>query len=506
LDVVRDTLVVFGGYGNRTIKILGGEMGGGSVVGSTWEWDGNWTLRFDESGTPVGRDAHGMAWDPNRKRVVIYGGVSGFPGGSYFMSDMWEWDGVSWSPIPLSPNPVGGREQHRMLTDPLRSRVVLFGGRWLGDRSITEDVHSVLDTWEWNGSEWNDVTPDVLPGEISFPVYDSVRKRIVMAGTGWEWDGSTWRNPGWMDPVGFIGASFDDATGQYVGYETGVTSVLQSDPDLRPGLHLTLDWGSARVQEADIREIRVRATAGGRGYSLDVDPSDEGDLLGEAIDGAELLAWNARTGEWRLLGSNAAAPDLPAALESVSLDPGFPAPDLLVQRDGKMHFMVRSKGGLGNGPATPEVTVDTIEILIGYRWCGPEDCDGRECGTDACGNPCGTCAGPLARCENGICTCTPSCEGMECGDDGCGGSCGACAEGLECASGSCVPPACGGISFKFGCCHGNTFRTCLPDGTVLDVDCNEHPFCGWNDWGGYRCGTAGGEDPTGRHPRECPTP
>lgn len=38
------------------------------------------------------------------------------------------------------------------------------------------------------------------------------------------------------------------------------------------------------------------------------------------------------------------------------------------------------------------------------------------------------------------CDCAPQCDGMQCGDDACGGSCGTCAEGDSCELGLCIPP------------------------------------------------------------------
>ncbi|HSC85650.1 MAG TPA: carbohydrate-binding protein, partial [Polyangiaceae bacterium] len=63
-------------------------------------------------------------------------------------------------------------------------------------------------------------------------------------------------------------------------------------------------------------------------------------------------------------------------------------------------------------------------------------CAGRACGTDACGNSCGSCG------DDETCTakfecldaeaCAATCGDKECGLDDCGGSCGSCADELLC--------------------------------------------------------------------------
>jgi hypothetical protein len=68
-------------------------------------------------------------------------------------------------------------------------------------------------------------------------------------------------------------------------------------------------------------------------------------------------------------------------------------------------------------------------------------CNGKECGLNDCGDPCGSLNGVCGTgeiCEENICVCQPSCDGKTCGSDGCGGSCGSCTQDKECQSGNCV--------------------------------------------------------------------
>ena len=61
----------------------------------------------------------------------------------------------------------------------------------------------------------------------------------------------------------------------------------------------------------------------------------------------------------------------------------------------------------------------------GLATCTP-DCEGKICGNDGCGVPCGSCPEGWT-CEDYQCVCVPNCDGRECGVDGCGGLCGECA-------------------------------------------------------------------------------
>jgi hypothetical protein len=125
------------------------------------------------------------------------------------------------------------------------------------------------------------------------------------------------------------------------------------------------------------------------------------------------------------------------------------------------------------------------------------DCGGRECGSDGCGNPCGTnggaCAGGQACDANGQCVCQPDCVGKACGDDGCGGECGECAGGLSCTTlgqcgctADCTGRECGGDGCGGTC--GASAGSC-PDGLSCSAgSCVEQcvPSCT-----GKRCGDDG---------------
>jgi len=110
----------------------------------------------------------------------------------------------------------------------------------------------------------------------------------------------------------------------------------------------------------------VRARAGGLGHTVDLAVGDDGDLVGEAVDGVGLLGRHARSGRWETLASAGAGLDSPAELE-LGVPEAADAASLLVARDGQLHFLVRAAHGSGNGPQAGAVALGYLELAVRYR-------------------------------------------------------------------------------------------------------------------------------------------
>ena|GEM_PF-1699078 len=201
---------------------------------------------------------------------------------------------------------------------------------------------------------------------------------------------------------------------------------------------------------------------------------------------------------------------------------------------------------------TPGDVVATCEWGCGEGECLPCDapCGEQTCGTNACGESCGTCDGGascvagtctcvandyqaccpdgggvcafdscggvgavVSTCENGCAdgkceSCTPACDGRDCGPDGCGDVCGSCDGGAVCGGDgvcACVPEA------GYACCEdgaslcavdscgaiGAVTANC-PGGCVDGVCDSCAPDCDERECGGDGCGgSCGGCDQEG---------
>lgn len=174
--------------------LFGGEAGApiDKTFNDTWLWDGQDWLNKKPTQIPPAREGCALVFDGDRGRAVLFGGADGF--GASYRSDTWEWDGADWSPrAPVaSPEPRTGS---MAAYDPEAKRVLLFGGQ--SSRGQTR----YFDTWQWDGMNWTRLappqSPDVYTGTL---VYDPLRKRMVLWGlkeateswSSWEFDGASW--------------------------------------------------------------------------------------------------------------------------------------------------------------------------------------------------------------------------------------------------------------------------------------------------------------------------
>lgn len=137
-DENREKTVLFGGLS---------AMGEGRQ-NDTWEWDGKEWIQKESSG-PEPRFLHGMAYDFNTQKVLLHGGSGKIVDGKHIkLGDTWEWDGQSWNKIGSSSrlkiSNVG------MAFDKNRDKVIIFGG--------IDNAMNWYGFWEWNGRNWQRFT------------------------------------------------------------------------------------------------------------------------------------------------------------------------------------------------------------------------------------------------------------------------------------------------------------------------------------------------------------
>ena len=183
-DPIRDQMVVFGGHGH----------GGSSYRNDAWALtlSGNtaWNIVTPPGTVPAGRDRHTAVYDSMRDRMVVCGGTEG-PGNP---NDVWvlTLSGTpAWSVLTSLGNPPPGVAGPSAIYDPIRDRLLLFGGY---DGSYHNDV------WELTLSgtpAWSALAPlgGPAPGRsFQTAIYDPVRDRMVVFAGG---DGTHYLNDLW---------------------------------------------------------------------------------------------------------------------------------------------------------------------------------------------------------------------------------------------------------------------------------------------------------------------
>lgn len=185
-DPVRDRMIVFGGWNGVTNF---GDVWALALAGTP-----AWT-KLQPAGTPPsGRRWHSAVYDPLRDRMLVFGGFSG----DLYLNDVWalSLSGTpTWTELTPAGTPPYPRYRQSAIYDPVRDRLVIFGGWFSGD--------GFNDTWALSLSgtpTWSELTPaGTLPSaRISHTaLYDPVRDRmIVCAGID-----SVLRNDVWALPL-----------------------------------------------------------------------------------------------------------------------------------------------------------------------------------------------------------------------------------------------------------------------------------------------------------------
>ena len=133
---------------SRKLTVLFGGVTTAGASDETWLWDGAaWTLLAAGS-RPGPRDGHALAYDRTHQQIVMFGGRLG---SNLPSSETWLLDASGWRAVAMPPDATpwpSARFGAAMAWDPARRRVVMVGGQ----SGILEQ-----DTWEWDGRTWTQV-------------------------------------------------------------------------------------------------------------------------------------------------------------------------------------------------------------------------------------------------------------------------------------------------------------------------------------------------------------
>lgn len=297
-DEVRGHVLTFGA-GN-----------GAADADGTWAWNGiEWQLIVpldpEGDGNPPPRQKHGLAYDPVRERIVLFGGK----GEDTIYGDTWEWNGESWQEItPDDPEGDGNPEpryNQRMVYDPNSGGIFLQQGR--SEQGQPEHMY-----WVWNGTSWRWLEPvdPEMDGEPGFGqhdncysheiAFDTDRQRVQMLADGgsldvlWEWDGESWarRTAGDANQDGspayaeFRALAYDQGRGELLAFggdEGGTSDRLYrrfAATNQRPAVVMIASLAGAGVSVQEVTTVTARFAAGG-----------DGEQAGEDSPGASLLVW-----------------------------------------------------------------------------------------------------------------------------------------------------------------------------------------------------------------------
>lgn len=191
-DSVRDRMIVFGGTDDE--GVAHNEAWTFSLSGrATW-------LPLAPAGTPPSpRHQHSAIYDPVRDRMLVFGGRDG----ATRYNDVWALSllgSPSWSQLSPSGTAPGGRHRHTAVYDPVRDRMVVFGG---ADGSYRNDVWALsLTDLSWTPLRPVGALPPARDGHTA--VYDPVHDQMVVYGgydggaaLGDSWALTLYDAPGW---------------------------------------------------------------------------------------------------------------------------------------------------------------------------------------------------------------------------------------------------------------------------------------------------------------------
>lgn len=302
-DELRREGVLFGGSEASGQQAL--------VFDETWTWASSSWRRHQPQSVPPGRSFAAMAWDPNKQGVLLFGGMGS---GTTLLNDTWLWDGRDWTQLAVGQHLAGAgpspRHWARMATDPLRGRVVMFGGCLVPAAAGS----TAGDTWEWDGQTWIPCIPRTHQPTSrlwhSMSWNPSTRRVAMFGGTNGttgslsflsieEWDGQDWTQltavvsgspvPGFMDaaavpdPQGqgvlLFGTRYANAFGQtptpmegiWDGVRLNVQIPISPPPSRRMSEAVLLDtyrkevvlFGGVTLSQSAPRDTWSRPTSGG---------------------------------------------------------------------------------------------------------------------------------------------------------------------------------------------------------------------------------------------------
>jgi hypothetical protein len=193
---MRGHAAIFDETGERMIVFGGSATASGSEQSQVWALSlagtPAWSEVLPSGSPPSGRRGHTAVYDPVRDRMIVFGGNAG----STLLNDVWALSlngSPAWTQLADVGTPPDGRTGHTAVYDGSRDRMVVYGGR-------TPDGAS-SEAWALSLGEapaWTLLAPGAAPPNRfeHTAIYDPTRFRMVTFG-GWEGE-YVLRNDAWI--------------------------------------------------------------------------------------------------------------------------------------------------------------------------------------------------------------------------------------------------------------------------------------------------------------------
>lgn len=182
-DPTGHRMIIFGGWSSTPYNSLN----------DIWQLDlsnDTWTQLFPSGSRPGTRAAHVGVYDSRRHRMIIHGGNNWW---QTWYRDTWAYDLTTntWTQLATSGAPSYNRFSHAGVYDPVRDRLVVFGGLC---GSVSSNWHS-NDVWalDLTSLTWSQLFPGGTPPSPrqSRGIYDVINDRMIVGDGGLGLGGAT---------------------------------------------------------------------------------------------------------------------------------------------------------------------------------------------------------------------------------------------------------------------------------------------------------------------------
>ncbi len=284
----------------KSIILFGGATEA-KVCGDTWSFSTDKWNKISDNG-PSPRTFPSMVEADDY--ILLFGGNSVLFGNDknpvHYLDDTWIFNDTLWKEVKVDIHP-DARSETAIAYDPVRKKVVLFGGREAGIKWVTGD------TWEFDGNKWEKVdTIGPTPRSGAVMSYDPTIKQVILFGGNpviakeknyngpmWSWDGNKWNRMNSNVPLIFNSC---------MAYNTSENFMLRFG-----------GWnGAARVNDTWIykyntwKKLRLKKAPPARNHSIIIyDPKNNSFILYGGHDGDYVFGdmWSFKNGKWKLLFS-----------------------------------------------------------------------------------------------------------------------------------------------------------------------------------------------------------